>query len=816
MKQESRNYTEHTGIKNILHPIFCVLIGAIISGGEFVFATHPFGIAVVSAACGFSYAAPIVIGSVIGSVRLADGTLYAAAVCAIFILRLIIGRWLSSPDGREEMPDNVTAARRIFFRVRRYLCEAAEVSFRESKIVRMMIGSTVSLCVGALICTTRGFELDDIVSTVASAICTPILIGLYCEAKANGNGKIKAEAGLCAISITVVLSLGNLIPHADLSPGAAFALVVLTSRYKGSLMGTLYGVICGALLSPELSILYALVGIVSGSLRRISSAVSVCCACAAGILWALYITGLDAMSSITPNLIISAAVVAPLTSSGILPDPNRATVRTSAEFGDKISSYMLRGVESTKRMRSLSESMSDISDMLYRLSERITTPDISDLVEICTDAFEEHCRQCGMKSSCFGCESEKMDELRARMTLQLKNEHRVNAAVVPPDIARRCYSMGSIIDTVNHGVARMVAEAKLYDRTSVVATDYEVMSDVLKESAEYDSSEYECDRELTALLRDGLRTSAFAAESVTVFGRRIKRVIARGVDLGSGTLGSDDIRSLFSSACRIPLGTPEFELDGAKVIMKLQMKSQMSVRCGRASLALSKLAGEALGTTESSENEATKIFSPERSHIGLGKTASEDCGDVISAFLTDDERFFMLISDGMGSGKEAAVTSGVCAVFLERMLCAGTSMDTALRMLNSMLRVRDGECSASVDLMELDLINGKTRFVKSGAAPSFVLRRGRLFRLQSKTVPIGIVRALDAEMIKFEIIPGDIVIMLSDGVARSFEECTWLLDLLSDFDSYPNDPDRMAKKILKAAIQNGASDDITAGVVYIE
>ena len=201
---------------------------------------------------------------------------------------------------------------------------------------------------------------------------------------------------------------------------------------------------------------------------------------------------------------------------------------------------------------------------------------------------------------------------------------------------------------------------------------------------------------------------------------------------------------------------------------------------------------------------------------GFGKTSSEACGDVISAFMTSDGRFFMLISDGMGSGKDAALTSGVCAVFIEKLLKAGASMDTSLKMLNSMMRVRGNEVAASVDLMELDLMSGSTRFVKSGAAPSFVLRGGRLFRLQSKTVPIGIVRALDAEMIKFETEPGDVIVMLSDGVTRSFEECPWLYDLLCDEREWSADPEKMAKKIIKYAIKNGADDDITAGVVMIE
>ena len=143
-------------------------------------------------------------------------------------------------------------------------------------------------------------------------------------------------------------------------------------------------------------------------------------------------------------------------------------------------------------------------------------------------------------------------------------------------------------------------------------------------------------------------------------------------------------------------------------------------------------------------------------------------------------------------------------------------MDTALKMLNSMMRARNGECSASVDLMELDLMNGSVRFVKSGAAPSFVIRDGRLFRLQSKTVPIGIMRALDAEMIRFEASAGDVIVMLSDGVAKSFEDCPWLYDLLGGDKLCREDPELMARTIVKYAVDNGAADDITAGVVVID
>jgi len=197
---------------------------------------------------------------------------------------------------------------------------------------------------------------------------------------------------------------------------------------------------------------------------------------------------------------------------------------------------------------------------------------------------------------------------------------------------------------------------------------------------------------------------------------------------------------------------------------------------------------------------------------------SEDggvCGDAIASFEAGG-KYYMLISDGMGSGREAALTSGVCAAILQRLIGAGAGLETSLKMLNNIIRAGERECSATVDIAEIDLITGEARFVKSGAAPSFVLRGGSIFRLQSKTVPIGIIRALDAEMIRFNVLPGDRVVMVSDGAARSYEEVPWLLDMMtSDEVLLKGSPKEAAAKIVREAARRGSADDITAGVICV-
>lgn len=809
-----------------------VTAGALFAKGSFIFSSKPFAVALSSASGGITAAVSSVIGGMLGSFGTDGGLVFAAILPLIFFARLIIGRWLSEPESREELSayESSPLPIKLIVHLRRFAAEGAELAFAESVYIRMILSSLTAMIAGTLLCITGGYKLSDTMSAVAGALTAPALVYLYTcalDEKREDSDMLK-EAGRIALAASLVVSLHGIIPLFDAAVPAAFMIVILATGQRGILIGTVYGVVCGVVLTPEFAPLYAIAAIVAGCLWKVSPAIAVTGACTAGILWGMYVSGLSAMSTVTPSLIITSAVLAPLCAAGILPKGgNKSLQMYNNTAGEKSVAYMLKGRDTSGKILSLSESISDISKVLYRLSGKLTAPDTEELCEICERAFEEHCKNCGMKNACFGREAESTAELQAKMTMQLKKDGHVSAAVVPNSLARRCYNMSSIIDSMNAGCIKRISEAKIYDRTSVVAADYEVMADMLRESAEYDEAEYICDREMTDRLKSRLRSENFAAESIAVFGDRIKKVVVTGVSVGATTAGADDIRSMFSEAAGTALSDPEFSLEGSSVMMKLHSLARLNVRCGRASVAMSELdsmgikrkdfeySGNRNESRDDAEDHQTRIFSPEIRKSGIGKTASEDSGDVINAFMTEDKRFFMMISDGMGSGKEAAMTSGVCAVFLEKMLKSGASMDTALKMLNSMMRVREGECSATIDLMELDLMNGNTKFVKSGAAPSFVLRSGRLFRLQSKTVPIGIVRALDAEMIRFEAQAGDIVVMLSDGIVHSFEDCPWLYDMLCDRSEWLPDPEKMAKKIIRHAIMNGAHDDITAGIVMI-
>jgi stage II sporulation protein E len=187
-------------------------------------------------------------------------------------------------------------------------------------------------------------------------------------------------------------------------------------------------------------------------------------------------------------------------------------------------------------------------------------------------------------------------------------------------------------------------------------------------------------------------------------------------------------------------------------------------------------------------------------------------GDTVNLFSNKKDYFYALINDGMGSGREAALTSNLCSVFLEKMLRAGNRAGTSLRMLNNMLRSRSagstGECSSTVDLLELDLMTAEAAFIKSGASPSFVVRGETVHRLQSGTAPIGIISKLDTQIKQYSVREGDTIVLISDGIEQNDPECKWLMRYLSTCGGVA--PEEIVYQICLHAAEGEVHDDCSA------
>ncbi len=727
---------------------------------------------------------------------------------------------------------------------------------RENVTVRMAMGAIAVMFMGVLSAAEGGFSYYSLFGAVFSVLLSPIVIYMiYGATEHHMRTSGVREAGIYTMAAIFTYALSAISPqNFDFGYAFAFAASLTTATCYGTARGLVTGLLCGILLEPLYAPLFAIAAGVCGLLYGVSSGLAVMSALSCGIAWGIYVAGFDALSAIVPPIALSTAILLPLYHFDVLRLPeNLFGLGKNSKEAERGTLAEVMHRNTSRHLSELSGSMKSISGVVYRLSGKLNKPTHCELTALCEDAFERYCGRCSLYPTCYGAAYEKTKALIGKISAELYATGTASADLIPGDFVKKCCNMGRILDEVNFQSARRYAALSSEDKLSVVAGDYEMMGDLLGECLEYDKNEMKEDGELTSKLSRLLAYHDFRVGRVTAYGVRHKRIFVNDIDLSGVRLGADDIRRLFEGLCGFPMSQPEFEIDGSVLSMRIHSVFRYAADSGRASIAASDLPRYEEGAEESKAEEKETAMAVEEVIFGeeiedtnkktVSQTASEEdkpwetgegdiveeeitvevtdslpgepSGDIISSFVADG-RYYMLISDGMGSGREASLVSSMAAMFLERMLTSGASMETSLKMLNKLIRAGERECSATIDLAQIDLNTGEAKFIKSGAAPSFVIRDGSIYRLQSKTIPIGIIRALDAEMIKFDVVEGDVIVMLSDGVARSFEECPWLLDMLSvDREVLTGDPARAAEKIVRAAAERGASDDITAGVIRI-
>ncbi len=132
-------------------------------------------------------------------------------------------------------------------------------------------------------------------------------------------------------------------------------------------------------------------------------------------------------------------------------------------------------------------------------------------------------------------------------------------------------------------------------------------------------------------------------------------------------------------------------------------------------------------------------------------------------------RHLLALSDGMGCGEIAMQQSHLALSLIAQCLGAGYTRAQAISVVNSLMLMCTGsELYATMDLCEIDLHTGEAAFDKLGACASFVVRGGEVRAVCADTLPVGAVENVEASSVRMTLSPGDLLVMMSDGVLFSF------------------------------------------------
>lgn len=735
------------------------------------FDTYPLGIALICAVSGrVGWSAA---GFVLGSLS-AGHFVWATSGFTAFLLRLLICSWL---EGAEVASGEYRKkARTSIFGV--------PVSFSESLHLRTASACVSAFLVGIYNIVSSGYTYvalyGAIFSMVAASGATVLYFGYFDNAV---KGAPMHEAGAAALLFTAVFALSSFDVF-GISAGflLAYILTLCIAKSGGVLRGTAVGLVSGIALGLDIAPILGITGFCSGlvfvSLGEFAPIISM----AIFLIGRALTGGFWALVGILPEIALGSCIIWPLVRYDLIP---KTTIFSEEKNGTAMVEEAvvseLSGEERNRRIKAMSESFARVSSVLYTLSDRLRRPSITELRRLCDRACDKFCPRCMRQSVCWDRELSDTLDMINKLTSQLNRGGRVSTGALPPDMVKRCRNIEEIVDEINYSSASMIETAIKSDKTEIFALDYEAVSKLLENELTRSATDMEEDASLSVRIRESLRGCPFPLSSIGVYGKRRKIIIAGGVD-GSATGNSaEKLRAHLEEIVGCRFRTPEFNVSGSEFTV--------TVSQGRK-------------------------FRTEFSKACIAKENEDGNGDTVSVFENREDYFYTLISDGMGSGSEALLTSKLCSIFSESMLSSGNSKTLTLEMLNSLIRAKGLECSSTVDLFELDLLSGSASFIKSGAAPSFIRRGGNIFRIQSKTMPVGIMRSLDAEEIDFDIQDGDVVIMVSDGISQNFEEGLWLLDLLGD--GWVDDLDTMTKLILDtASLNNPRTDDATVCLIRI-
>ena len=151
--------------------------------------------------------------------------------------------------------------------------------------------------------------------------------------------------------------------------------------------------------------------------------------------------------------------------------------------------------------------------------------------------------------------------------------------------------------------------------------------------------------------------------------------------------------------------------------------------------------------------------------VSRAKESTQPSGDSHLAAGLPGGRVLMMLSDGMGTGAQAARESRAAVRLIRRFLAAEVEHSLAFDSVNQLLMLLGGEdMFATCDLCVLDLNACTASFSKLGGCDSLLIRKGVATRIEGGRLPMGILENITPASAHLRLQPGDTLLMMTDGL----------------------------------------------------
>lgn len=731
-------------------------LAAALAGGEVLGGASPFGLALVGASGAGSEGLAALLGAVLGyllSRGLEEGLRYAA--CSILVFSVSFAFF-----------DLAVYKRRFFMPLVATLLNA--------------VTGLVTLTQGPWTAQGAAYFAGEMALTALGVYAFRWAFSLWAPSRREGEAGLRQRLGLLLLALAVLVSLAPVELLGLASVGRV--LSALASLGAGWIAGPGAGAAVGLAtgLAMDLSVAaprvyavsYALAALAAGLLkgrRRGAGAVGFALAGTAAVLWSR--AGMVSLGAIY-ELILAAGVFLFLPQGWL----DRAGLLFSpAQSADRVQwSYQAARQRLTQAADAFSQLFSTLRSAFDQTADNGEDPSV-----IFDRVANRVCVRCAMRERCWQRESQDTyDLLNAALTPMLESAQ-AQAEHFPQRFRDRCCRFPAFLSAseqeLSAHLARRQYARRLRRSRLAICGQYEEMAQVLQDTAAAMAAPLRIDAARTRRLGRFLAGRELSCRGLVVQDPR-GRLQLRLEGADAQALADDTARQALSSLMDLPLTAAATQ--GDQVLYRQREP-------------LSALAGVA----------------------GKKRRGQSVSGDACAWFKDEVGLLYFLLCDGMGSGLLARQESELTVRLLEKFLLAGVQLPTALRTLDQALILRGEETGgfSTVDLLELDLYAGTGALYKLGAAPSYLKHGGGIRRLSGRSLPAGVGEA-DApppEPIRFQLGPGDCLVLLTDGVVD--EDDQWLKEALSAFDG--DSPADLAQALVDHEPED--QDDKTALVLRI-
>ncbi len=638
------------------------------------------------------------------------------------------------------------------------------------------------MLVAGSLCFFRAGGLELVLFCGADALLAAgIGLGLRCfPPEKLGFGTLLVCAAVTAALGSV--SLWHLLPGVV---GCAAAEVFLCCRGQGKEALTFSGVTAAALCGADPALAPAAAGLSCATAasvvltpgRRIESFAVYAGGCVTGILCVQSIP--NAFGTLF-SFGLGILTVGIMPDGWLAPPAPENSIDAPAQR-PRLSAAATRLEAVAESLSSLAETVNDVYDALPRRCE--------DFRWVIDNTHDTLCFNCGRQEICWKQEYETLLSGLESLRPILEQQGHLNPADLPGTLSR-CIHPAALCATVNRSFAlyRSRKEARLHSESmrAALTEQYSAVADALGMLSEQ-------------LGKPG-NPEPYKSDRVAAF------FSALGVPPMECTVTLDDL-----GRTKAAVTLPRTRFSGAELSALAQEIGRI---CRRSFETPQMLSCKGMTTLLFSEKPALRVV------FGTAGTAARGSisGDAVQQFCSPAAAQ-MILCDGMGTGRPAAVDGNLAAELTARLLKAGFTAELAARLVNVALALKsDEESGATLDLISVDLYTGTARLFKAGAAPGFLVHGGRARAVGDVSLPMGILGGVNGQSRMAHLTAGDYAVLVSDGLLVDGTE--WVKQQLELSAAAGDSPDKMAKTLVEMARvraeKNARPDDITAAVLRLE